>query len=126
MSFVRMTDRLTDKVNYLFWQGVISSLSEIAAEKEKKTFPPWAIALRTVSVATKKPIQSNNHFKLILFTFRNTNPNFVRCIIPNHEKKAGKINAHLVRFCTCLLLKSKFMLIFKKHLFLRKGGDIGL
>ena len=27
---------------------------------------------------------------------RNTNPNFVRCIIPNHEKKAGKINATLV------------------------------
>merc|ERR1711874_666451 len=26
----------------------------------------------------------------------NTNPNFVRCIIPNHEKKAGKINAPLV------------------------------
>ena len=29
-------------------------------------------------------------------TLRNTNPNFVRCIIPNHEKKAGKINAGLV------------------------------
>ena len=29
-------------------------------------------------------------------TLKNTNPNFVRCIIPNHEKRAGKINAGLV------------------------------
>merc|ERR1712142_216479 len=32
----------------------------------------------------------------LMTTLRNTNPNFVRCIIPNHEKKAGKINAPLV------------------------------
>merc|ERR1719385_636265 len=32
----------------------------------------------------------------LMVTLRNTNPNFVRCIIPNHEKKAGKINAPLV------------------------------
>merc|ERR1719410_167882 len=32
----------------------------------------------------------------LMLTLRNTNPNFVRCIIPNHEKKAGKINAPLV------------------------------
>ena len=29
-------------------------------------------------------------------TLRNTNPNFVRCILPNHEKRAGKIDAPLV------------------------------
>ena len=32
----------------------------------------------------------------LMVTLRNTNPNFVRCIIPNHDKKAGKINAILV------------------------------
>uniref|UniRef100_T1KQZ7 Myosin motor domain-containing protein n=1 Tax=Tetranychus urticae TaxID=32264 RepID=T1KQZ7_TETUR len=32
----------------------------------------------------------------LMVTLRNTNPNFVRCIIPNHEKKAGKIDATLV------------------------------
>lgn len=32
----------------------------------------------------------------LMATLRNTNPNFVRCIIPNHEKKAGKIDATLV------------------------------
>lgn len=32
----------------------------------------------------------------LMGTLRNTNPNFVRCIIPNHEKRAGKICASLV------------------------------
>nr|XP_006826038.1 PREDICTED: myosin-10-like isoform X2 [Saccoglossus kowalevskii] len=32
----------------------------------------------------------------LMVTLRNTNPNFVRCIIPNHEKRAGKIDAPLV------------------------------
>ncbi|XP_065540260.1 myosin-11 isoform X1 [Lathamus discolor] len=32
----------------------------------------------------------------LMTTLRNTNPNFVRCIIPNHEKRAGKLDAHLV------------------------------
>lgn len=32
----------------------------------------------------------------LMSTLRNTNPNFVRCIIPNHEKRAGKICAPLV------------------------------
>ncbi|XP_067353630.1 myosin-10-like isoform X2 [Channa argus] len=32
----------------------------------------------------------------LMATLRNTNPNFVRCIIPNHEKRAGKVEPHLV------------------------------
>ncbi|XP_008115398.2 myosin-10 isoform X13 [Anolis carolinensis] len=32
----------------------------------------------------------------LMSTLRNTNPNFVRCIIPNHEKRAGKLEPHLV------------------------------
>nr|XP_020473206.1 myosin-10-like isoform X4 [Monopterus albus] len=32
----------------------------------------------------------------LMATLRNTNPNFLRCIIPNHEKKAGKLTPHLV------------------------------
>lgn len=32
----------------------------------------------------------------LMDTLRNTNPNFVRCIIPNHEKRSGKIDAPLV------------------------------
>jgi myosin protein heavy chain len=32
----------------------------------------------------------------LMSTLNNSNPNFVRCIIPNHEKKTGKIDAPLV------------------------------
>lgn len=45
---------------------------------------------RTVSQLYKEQLSK------LMITLRNTNPNFVRCIIPNHEKKAGKINAALV------------------------------
>merc|ERR1719232_1089568 len=45
---------------------------------------------RTVSQLYKEQLAR------LMVTLRNTNPNFVRCIIPNHEKRAGKINAPLV------------------------------
>merc|ERR1711899_628793 len=45
---------------------------------------------RTVSQLYKEQLSK------LMVTLRNTNLNFVRCIIPNHEKKAGKINAPLV------------------------------
>merc|ERR1719193_1501749 len=45
---------------------------------------------RTVSQLYKEQLSK------LMVTLRNTSPNFVRCIIPNHEKKAGKINAPLV------------------------------
>merc|ERR1712142_1298814 len=45
---------------------------------------------RTVSQLYKEQLNK------LMQTLNNTNPNFVRCIIPNHEKKAGKIEAHLV------------------------------
>ncbi|KAM8870605.1 myosin heavy chain, non-muscle isoform 10-T10 [Spinachia spinachia] len=32
----------------------------------------------------------------LMATLRNTNPNFLRCIIPNHEKKSGKLSPNLV------------------------------
>merc|ERR1719310_2296191 len=45
---------------------------------------------RTVGALYKEQLSK------LMTTLRNTNPNFVRCIIPNYEKKAGKINAPLV------------------------------
>lgn len=45
---------------------------------------------RTVSQLYKEQLTK------LMATLRNTNPNFVRCIIPNHEKRAGKIEASLV------------------------------
>ncbi|MFH4974130.1 hypothetical protein AB6A40_000839 [Gnathostoma spinigerum] len=45
---------------------------------------------RTVSQMHKEQLSR------LMATLRNTSPHFVRCIIPNHEKKAGKINSLLV------------------------------
>ena len=45
---------------------------------------------RTVSQLYKEQLSK------LMVTLRNTNPNFVRCIIPNHEKRAGKIDSPLV------------------------------
>ncbi|XP_015752855.1 PREDICTED: myosin-10-like [Acropora digitifera] len=45
---------------------------------------------RTVSQLYKEQLNK------LMVVLHNTNPNFVRCIIPNHEKRAGKISAHLV------------------------------
>ncbi|CAG5114812.1 unnamed protein product, partial [Candidula unifasciata] len=45
---------------------------------------------RTVSQLYKEQLGK------LMATLRNTNPNFVRCIIPNHEKKANKIESGLV------------------------------
>jgi len=45
---------------------------------------------RTVSQLYKEQLAK------LMVTLRNTNPNFVRCIIPNHEKRSGKIDPPLV------------------------------
>ncbi|EGD73038.1 myosin [Salpingoeca rosetta] len=47
-------------------------------------------AFRTVGFIYKENL---NH---LMDTLNHTTPHFVRCIIPNHEKKAGKIDAPLV------------------------------
>ena len=45
---------------------------------------------RTVSQTYKEQLNG------LMTTLNMTVPNFVRCIIPNYEKRSGKINAHLV------------------------------
>merc|ERR1712226_1649024 len=45
---------------------------------------------RTVSQLYKEQLAG------LMNTLNNTSPNFVRCIIPNYEKRAGKIDNHLV------------------------------
>lgn len=37
----------------------------------------------------------------LMATLRNTNPNFVRCIIPNHEKKVLQKRGRLTGCCHC-------------------------
>ena len=45
---------------------------------------------RTVGALYKEQLSK------LMVTLRNTNPNFVRCIIPNYDKRPGKIDSHLV------------------------------
>ena len=57
----------------------------------------------------------------LMATLRNTNPNFVRCIIPNHEKKVirGQNISILRLFCRTSDLQ--FSLFLQTHiLFLKK------
>ncbi|CAB3385979.1 Hypothetical predicted protein [Cloeon dipterum] len=64
-------------------QQAMSEGTQFGARTRKGMF-------RTVSQLYKEQLAK------LMVTLRNTNPNFVRCIIPNHEKRAGKIDAPLV------------------------------
>ncbi|KAM8927461.1 myosin-10-like isoform 2-T2 [Pelodytes ibericus] len=84
----------TDKFTAELWKDVdrivgldqVSGMAEISfgSYKTKKGM------FRTVGQLYKESLSK------LMSTLRNTNPNFVRCIIPNHEKKAGKLEPHLV------------------------------
>ncbi|XP_039596967.1 myosin-10 isoform X3 [Polypterus senegalus] len=64
--------------------GGVSDVSFGSGYKTKKGM------FRTVGQLYKESLSK------LMATLRNTNPNFVRCIIPNHEKRAGKLEPHLV------------------------------
>uniref|UniRef100_A0A8C9FHK7 Myosin-9 n=1 Tax=Pavo cristatus TaxID=9049 RepID=A0A8C9FHK7_PAVCR len=71
----------------------IVGLDQVAGMSE--TALPGAFKTRKGMFRTVGQLYKEQLAKLMA-TLRNTNPNFVRCIIPNHEKKAGKLDPHLV------------------------------
>uniref|UniRef100_G3W8S4 Myosin-10 n=1 Tax=Sarcophilus harrisii TaxID=9305 RepID=G3W8S4_SARHA len=71
----------------------IIGLDQVAGMSE--TALPGAFKTRKGMFRTVGQLYKEQLSKLMA-TLRNTNPNFVRCIIPNHEKKAGKLDPHLV------------------------------
>uniref|UniRef100_H0WTE2 Myosin-9 n=1 Tax=Otolemur garnettii TaxID=30611 RepID=H0WTE2_OTOGA len=71
----------------------IIGLDQVAGMTE--TALPGAFKTRKGMFRTVGQLYKEQLAKLMA-TLRNTNPNFVRCIIPNHEKKAGKLDPHLV------------------------------
>ncbi|XP_077308716.1 myosin-9 [Lithobates pipiens] len=77
------------------WKDVdrIVGLDQVAGMSD--TALPGAFKTRKGMFRTVGQLYKEQLSKLMA-TLRNTNPNFVRCIIPNHEKKAGKLDAHLV------------------------------
>ncbi|XP_044535062.1 myosin-9 [Gracilinanus agilis] len=85
----------SDKFVSELWKDVdrIIGLDQVAGMSE--TALPGAFKTRKGMFRTVGQLYKEQLSKLMA-TLRNTNPNFVRCIIPNHEKKAGKLDPHLV------------------------------
>ncbi|NWX21219.1 MYH9 protein, partial [Aegotheles bennettii] len=85
----------SDKFVSELWKDVdrIVGLDQVAGMSESAL--PGAFKTRKGMFRTVGQLYKEQLAKLMA-TLRNTNPNFVRCIIPNHEKKAGKLDPHLV------------------------------
>ncbi|KAK5865896.1 hypothetical protein PBY51_020128 [Eleginops maclovinus] len=84
----------TDKLTADLWKDMdrIVGLDKVAGMSDSMhgAFKTRKGMFRTVGQLYKEQLGN------LMATLRNTNPNFVRCIIPNHEKKAGKLEPHLV------------------------------
>ncbi|XP_019717408.1 myosin-9-like isoform X1 [Hippocampus comes] len=89
-----LLNQSTDKFTADLWRDVdrIVGLDKVAGMSDSMhgAFKSRKGMFRTVGQLYKEQLGN------LMATLRNTNPNFVRCIIPNHEKKAGKLEPHLV------------------------------
>ncbi|XP_062388682.1 myosin-11 [Sardina pilchardus] len=83
-AFIQDLWKDTDRVVGLEQISKMSDSSMPTSGKSKKGM------FRTVGQLYKESLGK------LMTTLHNTTPNFVRCIIPNHEKKAGKMDANLV------------------------------
>ncbi|KAI3353042.1 hypothetical protein L3Q82_019615, partial [Scortum barcoo] len=91
---VTLLNQSTDKFTADLWRDMdhIVGLDKVAGMSDSMhgAFKTRKGMFRTVGQLYKEQLGN------LMATLRNTNPNFVRCIIPNHEKKAGKLEPHLV------------------------------
>ncbi|XP_072916621.1 myosin-11 isoform X1 [Hemitrygon akajei] len=89
-----LLNQSSDKYVGELWRDVdrIVGLDQVAKMSEST---PGASKTKKGMFRTVGQLYKEQLTKLMT-TLRNTNPNFVRCIIPNHEKRAGKLEAHLV------------------------------
>ncbi|KAG5853835.1 hypothetical protein ANANG_G00030750 [Anguilla anguilla] len=89
-----LLNQSSDKFVSDLWRDVdrIVGLDQVAGMSDSMVgaFKTRKGMFRTVGQLYKEQLAK------LMATLRNTNPNFVRCIIPNHEKKAGKLDPHLV------------------------------
>uniref|UniRef100_A0A8C7ZY13 Myosin, heavy chain 11a, smooth muscle n=1 Tax=Oryzias sinensis TaxID=183150 RepID=A0A8C7ZY13_9TELE len=83
-QFVQDLWKDADRVVGLDTIAKMTDTSMPSASKTKKGM------FRTVGQLYKESLAK------LMTTLHNTQPNFVRCIIPNHEKRAGKLDANLV------------------------------
>ncbi|XP_036603327.1 myosin-14 isoform X2 [Trichosurus vulpecula] len=93
-SVAALLHQSTDKLTAEIWKDVegivgleqVSSLGDGGAPGGR----PRRGMFRTVGQLYKESLSR------LMATLSNTNPSFVRCIIPNHEKRAGKLEPRLV------------------------------
>nr|XP_057904381.1 myosin-11-like isoform X2 [Doryrhamphus excisus] len=83
-NFIQDLWKDADRVVGLETMAKMSDSSMPTSTKSKKGM------FRTVGQLYKESLGK------LMTTLHNTQPNFVRCIIPNHEKRAGKMDANLV------------------------------
>uniref|UniRef100_A0A4X1VXH2 Myosin heavy chain 14 n=1 Tax=Sus scrofa TaxID=9823 RepID=A0A4X1VXH2_PIG len=83
----------TDKLTAEIWKDVegIVGLEQVSSLGEgPPSGRPRRGMFRTVGQLYKESLSR------LMATLSNTNPSFVRCIVPNHEKRAGKLEPRLV------------------------------
>jgi len=67
------------------------SLAEIVGISATVTDSPMFVGVRTRKGMFRTVAQTyKEQLVRLMQTLNNTNPNFVRCILPNHDKKVGK------------------------------------
>ncbi|KNC86589.1 hypothetical protein SARC_01270 [Sphaeroforma arctica JP610] len=86
------TDPLNDNITALLSQSTNPFTASLWADmvSHDTTRSRRGGSMRTVGQNYRDQLNS------LMTTLRNTTPHFVRCIIPNHEKKAGKIDQAIV------------------------------
>ncbi|TRY92871.1 hypothetical protein DNTS_029149 [Danionella cerebrum] len=77
------------------WKDVDRVVGLDTIAKMSDSFAPSASKTKKGMFRTVGQLYKESLAKLMT-TLHNTQPNFVRCIIPNHEKRAGKLDANLV------------------------------
>uniref|UniRef100_A0A8C2BMK7 Myosin, heavy chain 11a, smooth muscle n=1 Tax=Cyprinus carpio TaxID=7962 RepID=A0A8C2BMK7_CYPCA len=85
--------------NYIYRSKLLQTIDRVVGletiAKMSDSFAPGASKTKKGMFRTVGQLYKESLAKLMT-TLHNTQPNFVRCIIPNHEKRAGKLDAHLV------------------------------
>uniref|UniRef100_A0A673HXZ0 Myosin-10-like n=1 Tax=Sinocyclocheilus rhinocerous TaxID=307959 RepID=A0A673HXZ0_9TELE len=89
---IKNMDPLNDNVASLLHQSSDPFISELWREGD---FGAAGLKTKKGMFRTVGQLYKESLTKLMA-TLRNTNPNFLRCIIPNHEKRSGKLSPHLV------------------------------
>lgn len=90
-NIISLLQNSSDNFVGLLWKDSENIVSMNANQSET----PFGSKVRKGMFRTVSQLYKEQLAKLMV-VLHNTNPNFVRCIIPNHEKKAGKIHAQLV------------------------------